>query len=91
VRIERGTTGQEADGPLTPWKEVGSRGLDTWSELPAAGYAIRDGFGGEPGGSYDYSPLVEDYLAVLEGAEAHEGCFAWFKYALTRLRGREDG
>jgi len=90
VRIQRRTAGQEAEGPLTPWKEVGSRGLDNWFELPA-GYAIRDGFGGEPGGSYDYSPLVEDYLAALEGKETHEGYFAGLKYALTRLRGREDG
>jgi len=31
------------------WEEVGSRGLDTWTRLPAM-YAILDGSGSEPDG-----------------------------------------
>jgi hypothetical protein len=74
---------------LTPWKEAGSRGLDTWFEL--------EGFCGEAGGSYVHSSLVEDYLAALEGEEAHEEgydgyYYAWLNYVLRRLgiRVREE-
>jgi hypothetical protein len=97
VRTERGSVGQEAEGPLTPWKEVGSRGLDTWFELPAGHDAMAEGSGGEPGVSYVHSS-VEDYLATLEGEEAHEEgydghYYAWLKYVLRRLgiRVREEG
>jgi hypothetical protein len=89
--------GQEAEGPLTPWQEVGSRGLDTWFELTAR-QAMADGSGGEPGGSYVHSSLVNDYLlAALEGEEAldegyDEHYYAWLKYVLRRfLRVREEG
>ena len=57
VRTEREMVGQEAEGPLTPWQEVGSRGLDTWFELTAR-QAMTDGSGGEPGGSYVHSSRV---------------------------------
>jgi len=96
VRIEREIVAQEAEGPLTPWQEVGSRGLDTWFELTAR-QAMADGSGGEPGGSYVHSSSVKDYLlAALEGEEAHdEGYdgyyYAWLKYVLRRLRVREEG
>ncbi len=91
MRIESRTGAHEEDmGPLTPWKEVGSRGLDTWFELPV-GYAITDGFGGEPGTSYNYSSLVEDYLATLSDEEANEGYCAWLKDRLTRVKVREEG
>jgi hypothetical protein len=30
VRIREGSVGQEDEGPLTPWEEACSRGLDTW-------------------------------------------------------------
>ena len=89
--------GQEDEGPLTPWQEVGSRGLDTWFELPAR-QAMADGSGGEPDGSYVHSLSVKDYLlAAFEGEEVHdEGhdgyYYAWLKYVLRRfLRVREEG
>ena len=95
VRTEREIVSQEAEGSLTPWQEVGSRGLDTWFELTAR-QAMADGSGGEPGGSYVHSSSVKDYLATLEGEEAHdEGYdgyyYAWLKYVLRRLRVREEG
>ena len=89
--------GQEAEGPLTPWQEVGSRGLDTWFELTAR-QAMADGSGGEPDGSYVHSSSVKDYLlAALEGEETpdegyDEHYYAWLKYVLRRfLRVREEG
>jgi hypothetical protein len=91
VRTEREIVGQEAEGPLTPWQEVGSRGLDTWFELSVR-QDIADGSGGEPDGSYVHSSSVKDYLlAALEGGDAHdEGYggyyYAWLKYVLRRLR-----
>ena len=99
MNSERGTVGQQDDGPLTPWKEAGSRGLDTWFELPVGHDAMAEGFCGEPGGVYVHSSVVEDYLATLEGQEAHEEegydgyyYYAWSKYVLRRLgiRIRED-
>jgi len=50
MRIEGRSGAQEDRRPLTRWEEAGSRGLDTWFEIPV-GYAITDGFGGEPGTS----------------------------------------
>jgi len=91
VNFERGTVGQEAEGPWAPWKEAGSRGLDTWFELPAGhDDAMAEGSGSEPGGSYVHSSVVEDYIATLEGQEAHEEgydghYYAWLKYVLRRL------
>jgi hypothetical protein len=91
VDLERGTVGQEDEGPWAPWKEAGSRGLDTWFELPAGhDDAMAKGFCGEPGGVYVHSSVVEDYLATLEGQEAHEEgyddhYYAWLKYVLRRL------
>ena len=42
-RIQRGNVKQEEpEELLNPWQEAGSRGLDTWFELPAV-YAIPDG------------------------------------------------
>ena len=83
---------------MTPWKEAGSRGLDTWFELPAGHEAMAEGSGGKPGGSYVHSSVVEDYLATLEGQEGHEEgydghYYAWLKYGLRRLgiRVREEG
>ena len=98
MNFERGTVGQEDQGSWAPWKEAGSRGLDTWFELPAGHDAITDSFCGEPGGSYVHSSVVEDYLATLEGREAHEEGYdghyhAWLNYVLRRLgiRVREEG
>ncbi len=97
MRTEREIVGQEAQGSLTPWQEVGSRGLDTWFELSVR-QAMADGSGGEPDGSYVHSSLVNDYLlAAHEGEEAHdkgydEHYYAWLKYVLRRfLRVREEG
>ncbi len=99
MNFERGTVGQEDQGPWAPWKEVGSRGLDTWFELPAGHGAMAEGSGGEAGGSYVHSSVVEDYLATLEGQEAHEEegydghYYAWLNYVLRRLgvKVREEG
>ncbi len=60
----------------SPWKGVGSWGIDTWFELPV-GYATTDDFGGEPDTSYNPSSLVEDYLATLGDEVANEGYYAW--------------
>ena len=90
MNFEKGSVRQEAEGPLTPWKEVGSRGLDTWFELPA-GYAIGDGFGSEAGGKYNYLSLLKDYLAALEDETAHEGHHAWLKRELACWRIRKEG
>jgi len=57
-RIQSGNIEQETEELLNAWQEAGSKGLDTWFELPAV-YAITDGCCGEPGGSYDYLPLME--------------------------------
>ncbi len=98
MNFERGTVGQEDQEPWAPWKEVGSRGLDTWFELTAAHDAMADGSCGEAGGIYVHSSVVEDYLATLEGQEAHEEgydghYYAWLNYVLRRLgiRVREEG
>ncbi len=81
---------QEPKELLNPWQEVGSRGLDTWFELPAV-YAIPDGSCGEPGGSYDYLSLMEHYLATLDGKKTHEGYYAWLQYELARWKVWEEG
>jgi hypothetical protein len=88
--MEKRAAAQEDRGPLAPWKEAGSKGLDTWFELPM-GYALTNSFGGEPGTSYNYSSLVENYLATLEDEEANEGYCAWLKDMLARVKVREEG
>ena len=75
MRIGRETVGQEDEGPLTPWEETGSGGLDTWFESPVGHDAMAEGSGGEPGGSYEYLSLMEHYLATLEGEKTHEGYY----------------
>ena len=94
VKTTRGTIGEHAEGPVTLWNEVGSRGLDTWFELTAE-HAMADGTGGEPGGIYVHFSAVEYYLATLEGEEAHEDqegySYAWLRYMVRRLRAREEG
>jgi hypothetical protein len=71
---------REARKVFALWTEAGSRGLDTWFELPA-GYAIPDGSGGEPGRSYEYFLSMEDHLATLfSGEQAHEACYEWVAY-----------
>ena len=59
---------------------------------------MAESFRGEAGGSYVHSSVVEDYLATLEGQEAHEEgydgyYYTWLKYVLRRLgiRIREEG
>jgi len=90
MRVESGRDAPKDRGRLTPWKEAGSRRLDTWFELPV-GYAIADGFGGESGTSYNYSSLVEDYLASLSDEAANEGYYGWLKDMFTRLKVRAEG
>jgi hypothetical protein len=58
VRIQSSNIEQETEELLNAWQEAGSKGLDTWVELPAV-YAIRDGCCGEAGGSYEYLSLTE--------------------------------
>jgi hypothetical protein len=44
------TVEREDEVDWTLWEEVGSRGLDTWTGLPAL-YAVPDGSGSQPTGS----------------------------------------
>ena len=90
MRIQGRSGTQEDSRPLTPWKEAGSRGLDTWFEMPV-GYARAESFGGAPGTSYNYSSWVEDYLATLPDEGANEGYYAWLKDMFTRVRVRVEG
>jgi hypothetical protein len=90
MRMENWTGAQEGKVALTPWKEAGSRGLDTWFELPI-GYAMTGPYGIELGRSYDYSSLVEDYLATLSDEGANEGYYAWLKDVLTRVKVLKEG
>jgi hypothetical protein len=55
------------------WEEVGSRGLDTWTGLPAMD-AIPDGSGSEPGGSCYHTSLVENHLATARGRAGARLC-----------------
>ncbi len=43
------TVEREGEEVWALWEEVGSRGLDTWTELPAV-YAIPNGSDSQPGG-----------------------------------------
>jgi hypothetical protein len=85
VRIQRGNIEQEPKELLNPWQEAGSRGLDTWFELPAV-YAIPDGSGNEAGRGYDCSSLMEHYLVTLDSDKTHEGYYAWLEYELARWK-----
>jgi hypothetical protein len=77
---------------LNPWQEAGSRGLDTWFELPAM-YAIPHGSCGEAGRGYNYLSLMEHYLATLvDGERRHEGYYdARLEYELVRWKVWEEG
>ena len=80
---KRGNVGQEPEELLNFWQEAGSRGLDTWLELPAM-YAMRDGSCGEASRSYDYLSLMEHYLATLvDGERMHEGYYTRLEYELA--------
>lgn len=70
---------REAEEVLALWEEAGSKGLDTWLELPAA-YAIPEDSGGELERGYDYSPLVEERFTTLEAEEEHHDNYpTWLK------------
>jgi hypothetical protein len=89
TEIEQQTLECEDEVGWALWEEVGSRGLDIWVEL-SANYAAPDGLGGEPRGSHDCSSLVGDYLATPKAQKSQEGCYAWLRYALGYLKGREE-
>lgn len=77
---------REAEEVLALWEEVGSKGLDTWLELPT-GYAIPEGSGSELERGYDYPLLVEDYFTMLEAEEeVHDECATWLKRVFGRMR-----
>jgi hypothetical protein len=68
---------------LSFWDEAGSKGLDTWFELPAA-YDTTDGCA-EPVGTYEHlSPM--DHDVVSSGSEERwcEGYYARLKHQLAR-------
>ena len=91
MRIQRGNVEQEPEELLNPWQEAGSRGLDTWFELPAV-YAIPDSSCGELGGSYDFLSLIEHYLVALDSNKTHEGYYgARLEYELARWKVWEEG
>jgi hypothetical protein len=69
---------REAEEVLALWEEAGSKGLDTWLELPAA-YALPEDSGGEPDRGYDDSPLVEECFTTVEAEVQHGGYPAWLK------------
>ncbi len=87
---KRGNVEQEPKELLNPWQEAGSRGLDTWFELPAW-YAMPNGSSGKPGGDYDYCSSVEDYLATLDTEEEdHDDEYeTWLKRLFDRMRGHQ--
>jgi hypothetical protein len=70
---------REAEEALALWEEAGSKGLDTWLELPAA-YAMPEDSGGELERGYDYSPMGEEWSSTLEAEEEHhDGYPTWLK------------
>lgn len=89
ANINEPTLECEGEAGWALWEEVGSRGLDTWVELPAR-YTEPDGPGGEPSGSYDYSSSVGDYLATFESEKSQVGCYTWLRYALGYSRVKEE-
>jgi hypothetical protein len=70
---------REAEEALALWEEAGSKGLDTWLELPAA-YAMPEGTGSELKRGYDYSLTVEECFTTLEDEEEHDGYRTWLKW-----------
>jgi hypothetical protein len=73
---------REAEEVLALWDEAGSKGLDTWLELPAA-YTMPEDSGGELEREYDYSPMGEKCSTTLEAGEHHDG----YPILLKRLFG----
>jgi hypothetical protein len=70
---------REAEEVLALWEEAGSKGLDTWLELPAA-CAMPEDSGGEPDRGYGYFPLGKECLTTLEDEEEHhDGYPTWLK------------
>jgi hypothetical protein len=70
---------REAEEVLALWEEAGSKGLNTWLELPAA-YTVPGDSGGELKRGCAYSPMVEECLTTLEAEEGHNhGYPTWLK------------
>jgi hypothetical protein len=69
---------REAKEVLALWEEAGSKGLDTWLELPG-GYAMPEDSGGEPDRGYGFSPLVEECFTTLEAEEHDDDYLTWLK------------
>jgi hypothetical protein len=70
---------RDAEEVLALWEEAGSKGLDTWLELPAA-YATAEDSGGGLERGYYYSPLVEECFTTLEAEKVHhDGYPTWLK------------
>ena len=70
---------REAEEVLALWEEAGSKGLDTWLELPAA-YTMPEGTDGELKRGYDYSLMVEECFTTLEDEEHHNNYPTWLKW-----------
>ena len=49
MSIHSGNIEQETEELLNAWQEAGSKGLDTWVELPAVYAAMTDGRGDDGG------------------------------------------
>jgi hypothetical protein len=78
TRTTQEALNREVEEVLALWEEAGSKGLDTWLDLPAA-YTTPEDSGGELKRGYDYSPMVEECLTTLEDEKEHDGYSTWLK------------
>ena len=62
--IHEQTVEREGEEVWALWEEVGSRGLDTWTGLPAL-YAIPDCSGSQPGASIPHALGKEERMRAL--------------------------
>jgi hypothetical protein len=76
---------REAEDTMDPWQEAGSKGLDTWFELPVAYAAITDGRA-EPVGNYENcsSPMDHEVVSPAREKTWCEGYYARLKHRLAR-------
>lgn len=76
---------REAEDTMDPWQEAGSKGPDTWFELPAAYAATTDGCA-EPVGNYEHcsSPMDHGVVSPTREKTWCEGYCARLKHRLVR-------
>jgi len=69
---------------MDPWQEAGSKGLDTWFELPAAYAATTDGRVGPVGTHERPSPPDHEVFSPESEKRRCEGYYARLKRRLAR-------